>query len=166
MEELDQLRAHGALISSLGSQPFLEPVSNPGITRTTLGLAWEGAGGSPGQPSIPAGSPGSRARPHPAPRAAAGNPGRPSYNAALPVPEGAPSTEKPPRAQAPAGPGGTRIPPRPPHLGPLPSGLRASRAALSSESTNTMGAAGASPGTPLRRRCHRRCSFAHPGAAP
>lgn len=111
MAELDQFGANGALISLLGSWPSLEPLSKP-LSKATmpglaLGLAWTGAGESPQdtpaslQVPLEAG-----ARPHPAPRAAGGNPGRPPYNAALPVPEGPPSTEKAPRAQAPASPGG------------------------------------------------------------
>lgn len=111
--ELDQFRADGALMSLLGSWPFPKELPDPGITRTTtpglaLGLAWEGAVESiqdtPASLQVPLEA---AAGPHPAPRAAGGNPGRPSYNAALPVPEGAPSTEKAPRAAAPASPGGT-----------------------------------------------------------
>lgn len=160
MAELDHFGANGALISMLGSWPSLEPLSKP-LSKATmpglaLGLAWTGAGESPQdtpaslQVPLEAG-----ARPHPAPRAAGGNPGRPPYNAALPVPEGPPSTEKAPRAQAPASPGGTwACPPAPcpAHLGPLPAGLPASTAALSSKSRNTMGAAGGLPRTPLEQR--------------
>lgn len=147
MGELDQLRANGAVRSLLGSRAIIQSCHYQHHNSWfALGLARKGAverlQDTPASLQVPLEA---GARPHPAPRAAGGNPGRPSYNAALPVPERPRSTERHRGLGLQPAPGGTwTCPPAPcpAHLRPLPAGLLASTAALSSKPRNTMGAAG------------------------